>query len=201
MKKHLIRAILPSLLLSSVALLTQAESLGISQTIWSVKELTGENSNESRIRKIEFSTNREFKLAVGCDYYRGRYQVEGNKLRVGTLIKIATDCGDEKQNDAGFLHALLNVEAYELTEESLRLVNAQGELVATLESAEPFDLPAKKVNKKSAKHKKTGKKRSKSEVKKSAGKPQKKAKTTALKPAKTVKSATKIQAAKSRKAI
>ena len=83
-------------------------------------------------------------MALGCDYYRGRYQTEENKLRISTLIKVAGDCVDEKQNDASFLHALLNVEAYEINEDNLKLTNGKGELVATLEHAEPFDLPAKK---------------------------------------------------------
>ena len=179
--------------------MAQAEAIDIAKTIWSVKKLIGEDASESRVRKINFATNQEFNLLTGCDYYRGRYQSEDSKLRIGTLNKVETDCGDGKQNDVSFLNALLNVETYELTEGSLKLNNGKGELLATLEPAEPFDLPEKKANKKSAKHKKSGKNHVKSEVKKSAGNPQKKAKTTGLKPAKTVKSATKIKVAKSKK--
>ena len=179
--------------------MAQAEAIDIAKTIWSVKKLIGEDASESRVRKINFATNQEFNLLTGCDYYRGRYQSEDSKLRIGTLNKVETDCGDGKQNDVSFLNALLNVETYELTEGSLKLNNGKGELLATLEPAEPFDLPEKKANKKSAKHKKSGKNHVKSEVKKSAGKPQKKAKATGSKPAKTVKSATKIKAAKSKK--
>ena len=122
-------------------------------------------------------------------------------MRISTLIKVAGDCGDEKQNDASFLHALLNVEAYEINEENLKLTNGRGELVATLEHAEPFDLPAKKASKKLAKHKKTAKKQSQSELKKATGQPHNKAKKLVLKPAKTVKPGTKVNAAESRKAI
>jgi len=84
---------------------------------------------------------------------------------------------------------------------SLKTTNGKGELVATLEPAEPFDLLAKKASKKSLKHKKMGKKQSKSESKKTAAQPQKKAKKVLIKPAKTGKPATKIKAAKSRRAI
>ena len=201
MKKHLMTVIFSGLLLFFAPFIAQAEAIEISKTIWRVKNLTGDNLSESRVRKISFATSYEFKLALGCDYYRGRYQTEGNKLRISTLIKVAGDCSDEKQNDASFLHALLNVEAYEISEDNLKLNNGKGELVATLEHAEPFDLPAKKASKKSAKHKNTGKKQSKSEPKKTAGQPQKKAKKVLIKPAKTGKPATKIKAAKSRKTI
>ena len=135
MKKHLMAAILSGLLLFFAPLIGQAEAIEISKTIWRVKNLTGENLSESRVRKISFSTSYEFKLALGCDYYRGRYQTEENKLRISTLIKVAGDCVDEKQNDASFLHALLNVEAYEINEDNLKLTNGKGELVATLEHA------------------------------------------------------------------
>jgi heat shock protein HslJ len=198
-KKHLVTTIFSSLFLLSFALMAQAEAIDIAKTIWSVKKLIGEDASESRVRKINFATNQEFNLLTGCDYYRGRYQSEDSKLRIGTLNKVETDCGDGKQNDVSFLNALLNVETYELTEGSLKLNNGKGELLAMLEPSEPFDLPEKKANKKSAKHKKSGKNHVKSEVKKSASKPQKKAKTTGSKPAKTVKSATKIKAAKSKK--
>lgn len=194
-------AIFSALLLFFAPFIAQAEAVEISKTIWRVKNLTGENLSESRVRKIAFANSHEFKLALGCDYYRGRYQTEGNKLRISTLIKVAGDCVDEKQNDASFLHALLNVEAYEINEDNLKLTNGRGEHVATLEHAEPFDLPAKKAGKKSAKHKKTGKKQSKSEPKKAADQSHKKAKKVVIKLAKTGKPATKTKVAKSRKTI
>lgn len=206
MKKHPITTIFSSLLLLSVALIAQAEANDIAKTIWSVKALIGENSTESRVRKISFATNQEFKLMMGCDYYRGRYQTEDGKLRIGTLNKVATDCGDEKQNDVSFLNALLNVEAYQLTEGSLKLNNGKGELLAALEPAEPFDLPEKKANKKSAKHKKTGKNRNKSEgkkapAKKASAKPHQKAQAGAVKTQKTPRSGSKAKTTKSKKAI
>jgi heat shock protein HslJ len=140
-------AIFSALLLFFAPFIAQADAIEISKTIWRVKKLTGDNLSESRVRKIAFANSHEFKLALGCDYYRGRYQTEGNKLRISTLIKVAGDCVDEKQNDASFLHALLNVEAYEINEDNLKLTNGRGEHVATLEHAEPFDLPAKKAGK------------------------------------------------------
>ena len=143
---------------------------------------------------------------MGCDYYRGRYQTEDGKLRIGTLNKVATDCGDEKQNDVSFLNALLNVEAYQLTEGSLKLNNGKGELLAALEPAEPFDLPEKKANKKSAKHKKMGKKRNKSEGKKAPAKkapvkPHQKAQVSTVKTLKAAKPVSKAKTTKSKKAI
>ena len=201
MKKHPIATIFSSLLLFSVALIAQAETIDITKTMWSVKTLIGENAAESRVLKISFAFNQEFNLMMGCVYYRGRYQTEDGKLRIGTLNKVATDCGDEKQNDVSFLNALLNVEAYQLTEGSLKLNNGKGELLAALEPAEPFDLPEKKANKKSAKHKKTGKKRNKSEGKKAPVKLHQKTQASAVKTLKARKTWSKAKTAKPKKAI
>lgn len=120
-------------------------SLDIAKTIWGVTKFVGDDSTSiPRTRKIAFDTYHQFKLAVGCDYYKGRYQVDGNMLRISTLIKVAGDCAETK-NDAMFLHALLNVDRYELVNQTIKLLTAKSELVAQLEPATPFDLPAQKA--------------------------------------------------------
>ena len=160
MKKCFVWAVF-SLLIASTSPLAHATSgdvnLDISKAIWGVTKFAGDEPNKPRLRKIAFNSFHQFKLAVDCDYYKGRYQVEGNLLRISTLIKVAGGCAEAKtKTDSMFLNALLAVDCYELTNESLKLLNAKGELIVQLEPTTTFDLPASKA-KAGKKHRKSKK--------------------------------------------
>jgi len=171
MKKSLISLIISNLLVCSAALaepIVGDSASEISKTVWSVTKLSGDRVGESRMRKIAFSSPQEFKLEIDCDYYKGRYQVEGDSLRISTLTKVASDCDEESKNDAVFLNALLMVERYQLVNNGLKFLTVNGELLASLEPTSAFEVPSAKTkaHKKTGKHKKpkAGKK-----AKKSAG--------------------------------
>lgn len=158
MKKSFISAIISSLLVCSIALAEPVvgdSASGIAKTVWSVTKLSGDKIGESRTRKIAFSTSQEFKLEIDCDYYKGRYQVEGEALRISTLTKVASDCDGESKNDALFLNALLVVERYKLANNALSFLTVDGELLASLEPTSAFEMPSAK----SKAHKKQGKRK------------------------------------------
>ena len=169
MKKSLIPLIVSIFFIFSTAVadpIVGDAASEISKTVWSVTKLSGDRVSESRMRKIAFSSPQEFKLEIDCDYYKGRYQVEGDSLRISTLTKVASNCDEESKNDAVFLNALLMVERYQLMNSGLKFFTVDGELLANLEPTSAFEVPSAKTkaHKKTGKHKKAkaGKKAKKS---------------------------------------
>ena len=162
MTKHFISAIVSGLFVASSAWagpVSGDQSSEISKTVWAVAKLNGDRPEESHTRKIAFSSPQEFKLQIDCDYYKGRYQVEGDALRISTLTKVASDCDAEIKNDALFLNALLVVERYEVVNNGLKFLTSDGALVASLDPTSTFDVPSSqsKASKKHGKHQKAEK--------------------------------------------
>lgn len=196
MKKSLISLLISNCFIFSTALADPVvgdTASEISKTVWSVTKLSGDKIGEPRTRKIAFNSSQEFKLEIDCDYYKGRYQVEADALRISTLTKVASDCDGASKNDALFLNALLVVERYKLANNALSFLTVDGELLASLEPTSAFEMPSAK----SKAHKKQGKRKNTK-----AGKKAKNAQTTAKRTSvksKPVAKKTSVKQAKSHK--
>jgi heat shock protein HslJ len=75
--------------------------------------------------------------SAGCNSYTADYTVDGNSLTLGDAIRTEMACEDEEvmERENSFLAALENVGGYEITRDTLTLLDSEGNMVMSFTAA------------------------------------------------------------------
>jgi heat shock protein HslJ len=70
----------------------------------------------------------------GCNQFTGSYQLNGSRLRLGSMTSTLMACADGMETERGFLNALSRVRRWRISGQQLALLDAAGNVVARFEA-------------------------------------------------------------------
>ena len=70
----------------------------------------------------------------GCNQMQGRYEIQGNELRVRGVATTRMFCQETMEQERAFLHVIETVSHYKITGEAMELYDSNGQLLGRFES-------------------------------------------------------------------
>lgn len=101
---------------------------------WVLTSLNGNSPVEDSIITLAFHYENEISGCTGCNYYGGRYTINGNDFKISVRGRTDFDCDVPEsimQQEAAYFEVLANAAAYRVMDDRLEIDNAAGETILT----------------------------------------------------------------------
>ncbi len=140
MLKSLLRPTLPLLMLSAVATTSFAGPPPLQDTRWQLAELPGlkaeADGKPPQRPELRFGAEGRYSANGGCNRVQSSYQLKpGQGLLLASGRTTLRGCAGGMAQEQFLLQALAQVTRYEIGADGLRLLDAEGKLLARFEAA------------------------------------------------------------------
>ena len=122
-----------------------SESTSLEGKLWHMKSYRGAEGQMLEtlpdVRTTAEFANGQVGGNAACNSYNGPYEVNGNKINLGLMMSTMMACPQEiMDQETGYLAGLEQAATFEVTEDSLKMFDADGEIVLEFAPIEPASL-------------------------------------------------------------
>ncbi len=143
--KYWTKVMVGSVILALAACSPEGESASLEGTLWILESYqTSEGETVDAIpdsgAQAKFE-NGEVSGTSGCNRFFGSYEVDGNSISIGPLGSTLMACPEPlMEQEFGFTSSLQSAATHEISDDTLTLSDAAGEVVVTFVEGEPLSL-------------------------------------------------------------
>jgi heat shock protein HslJ/outer membrane protein assembly factor BamB len=113
---------------------SNTSSYRLNETEWVLTSLNGNSSIEDSTITLAFPYGNDIIGCTGCNYYDGRYTINGNDFNIFVEGRTDFDCDVPEsimQQEAAYFEVLASAAAYQIIDDCLEIDNATGETILT----------------------------------------------------------------------